>query len=144
MHVHLLEHAEAIVTGAEQAGRPVGLQIWQDAVAQHGALAPLARAPLQVAAECSVPISVHLDHATDVALVEEAVGLGIRSVMFDSSTRPHAENVAATAEGVRWCHEQGTAVEGELGGEDEVHAAGARTDPAQVAVYVAAPGSTTS
>lgn len=143
MNVVLLEHAEAIVAGAEQAGRPVVLQISQNAVAYHGSLAPLARATLQLASQCSVPLSVHLDHATDVSLVKEAVGLGIRSVMFDASTLPHADNVAATAEVVRWCHERGAAVEaalGQVGGRDGVHAASARTEPQEAADYVAATG----
>jgi fructose-bisphosphate aldolase class II len=36
-----LEHAEAIVAGAEAAGAPVVLQISQNCVRYHGALAPI-------------------------------------------------------------------------------------------------------
>ena len=41
-----LEHAEAIVAGAEAAGRPVVLQISENTADYHGALAPLAEACL--------------------------------------------------------------------------------------------------
>jgi fructose-bisphosphate aldolase class II len=138
-----LEHAEAIVVGAEAAGRPVVLQISENTVAFHGALAPLALACLRIAAESDVPVVVHLDHAVRRDLVTEAVELGIPSVMFDASALGYDENVAATAEVARWCHERDVWVEaelGEVGGKDGVHAPGARTDPAQAAAYVAATG----
>ena len=143
MNVIQLEHAEAIVSGAERARRPVVLQISENTVVYHGSLAPIALASLRIAEESSAGVCVHLDHATRVDLVRDAVGLGLSSVMFDASTLPHEDNVAATAEVVRWCHERGATVEaelGEVGGKDGVHAAGARTDPAQAAAYVAATG----
>jgi fructose-bisphosphate aldolase, class II len=138
-----LEHAEAIAAGAEAAGRPVVLQISENTVAFHGTLAPLALACLRIAAESDVPVVVHLDHAVRRDLVTEAVELGIPSVMFDASALDYDENVAATAEVARWCHERDVWVEaelGEVGGKDGVHAPGARTEPAQAAAYVAATG----
>ncbi|HET7328154.1 MAG TPA: class II fructose-bisphosphate aldolase [Nocardioidaceae bacterium] len=143
MNVIQLEHAEAIVSGAEQARRPVVLQISENTVAYHGSLAPIAVASLRIAAQSSADVCVHLDHATGVDLVRHAVELGLSSVMFDASTMPHPDNVAATAEVVRWCHRRGAAVEAELGavgGKDGVHAPGVRTDPAEAAEYVAATG----
>ena len=59
-----VEHAEAIVTGAEAAGAPVVLQISGNCAAYHGALAPIARACLAVASTAAVPVAVHLDHAS--------------------------------------------------------------------------------
>ena len=44
-----IEHAEAIVAGAEGASAPVILQISENCVAYHGALEPIARACLAVA-----------------------------------------------------------------------------------------------
>jgi len=143
MNVIQLEHAEAIVAGAEQSGRPVVLQISENTVAYHGSLAPIALASMRVAEQASTDVCVHLDHATDVDLLREAVELGVPSVMFDGSALPHADNVGATAEVVRWCHERGVSVEaelGEVGGKDGVHAPGARTDPADAAAFVEATG----
>lgn len=138
-----LEHAEAVVAGAETAGRPAVLQISENTVRYHGSLAPVTMACLRLAAQSTADVVVHLDHATDVRLVEEAVGLGVGSVMYDASARPHAANVAETAEVTRWCHARGVAVEaelGEIGGKDGVHAPGARTDPKAAAEYVDATG----
>ncbi|MGW3569325.1 class II fructose-bisphosphate aldolase [Streptomyces sp. NPDC000941] len=138
-----IEHAQAIVAGAEAAGAPVILQISENAVRYHGALAAIGRAAVEVAAAARVPVAVHLDHATEPALVREAVGLGFGSVMFDASALDYEANVAATAEVAADCHAQGVWVEaelGEVGGKDGVHAPGARTDPAEAAAYVAATG----
>ncbi|MEV7521328.1 class II fructose-bisphosphate aldolase [Streptomyces sp. NPDC091371] len=138
-----LEHAQAIVTGAEAAGAPVVLQISENAVRYHGALAPLGAAVLAVAGAAAVPVAVHLDHATSPGLVAEAVSLGFSSVMFDASALPYEENVRATAEVAARCHAAGVWVEaelGEVGGKDGVHAPGVRTDPAEAAAFVGATG----
>ncbi|SHE55929.1 class II fructose-bisphosphate aldolase [Streptoalloteichus hindustanus] len=138
-----LEHAEALVAGAERAGAPVVLQISQNCVRYHGVLEPLALATLAIAHRASVPVAVHLDHAEDVELVHEAVDLGFTSVMYDGSRLEYADNVRATAAVVAHCHRNGVHVEaelGEIGGKDGVHAPGARTDPAEAAAFVAATG----
>ncbi|OJV78806.1 MAG: fructose-bisphosphate aldolase [Cellulomonas sp. 73-92] len=142
-NVVLLEHAEAIVAGAERAGLPVVLQISQNCVAYHGAFAPIGLAALALARRASVPVVVHLDHAEDPDLVREAVAAGVGSVMFDGSRLPYEQNLAATRAVVAHCHAHGVVVEaelGEVGGKDGVHAPGARTDPAEAAAFVAATG----
>jgi fructose-bisphosphate aldolase, class II len=138
-----IEHAQAIAAGASRAGAPVILQLSQNAVRYHGALRPIAAAARAVAELAGTPVALHLDHATDTELVHEAVALGFGSVMYDASALGYEENVTATAEVARFCHDQGVWVEaelGEIGGKDGVHAPGARTDPAEAAAYVAATG----
>src|SRR4051794_34323344 len=123
-----IEHAQAIVAGALRAGAPVILQLSQNAVRYHGALRPIAAAAQAVAELAEVPVALHLDHATDPELVREAVALGFGSVMYDASALGYLENVTATAEMARLCHEHGMWVEaelGEIGGKDGVHAPGA-------------------
>jgi len=142
-NVFSIEHAEALVAAAEAAGTPVVLQISQNAVRYHGALAPIALATLALARSGAGPVVVHLDHATDASLVDEAAELGFGSVMFDASRMPYAENVAATAEVVRRCHDRGLDVEaelGEIGGKDGVHSPGARTRPEEARAFVEATG----
>jgi fructose-bisphosphate aldolase class II len=142
-NVVLLEHAEAIVEGAEQAGLPVILQISQNAARYHGSFEPIAAASLPIARASEVPAIVHLDHAEDVALVHAAVELGVQSVMFDGSALPYDLNVATTREVVEFCHSRGVFVEaelGEVGGKDGVHAPGARTRPDEAAAFVEATG----
>ena len=138
-----LEHAEALVAGAEAAGAPVVLQISENAVRYHGSLAPIGLATLAVARQSSAHVAVHLDHAESADLVDEAVALGFTSVMFDASKLDYADNVRATAEVVRRCHAAGVHVEaelGEVGGKDGVHAPGARTDPDEARQFVEATG----
>lgn len=134
-----LETAEGLVAAAERAGRPVILQISQNCVAYHGALQPIARASLAVAAEASVPVAVHLDHAEDEDLARRAVDLGFGSVMFDGAKLDYDRNVGATARVARYAHERGVYVEaelGEVGGKDGAHAPGVRTDPGEAARFV--------
>ena len=142
-NVFSIEHAEALTAAAEAAGTPVVLQISQNAVRYHGALAPIGLATLALARTGTVPMVVHLDHATDASLVDEAVALGFGSVMFDASTMPYAENVATTAAMVRRCHDRGLDVEaelGEVGGKDGVHRSGVRTRPDEAGAFVEATG----
>lgn len=138
-----IEHAEALVAGAEEAGRPVVLQISENAVGYHGALAPIGLATLAIARASGTDVVVHLDHATRRDLVSEAVGLGFTSVMFDAAVQSYGDNVAATAAVVAECHAAGVDVEaelGEVGGKDGVHAPGARTVPGEAVEFVAATG----
>ena len=138
-----IEHAEAYAIAAERAGLPLVMQISQNCVRYHGALAPIAAATLAVADACAQPVVVHLDHADDVALVENAVRLGLTSVMYDGSCLPDDVNRSETARVVALCHAAGVSVEaelGEIGGKDGVHAPGVRTDPGDAARFVADTG----
>ncbi|MEU1623356.1 class II fructose-bisphosphate aldolase [Streptomyces sp. NPDC005722] len=143
-NVITLEHAEAVVAGAEAAGRPAVCQISENAVRFHGgALAPIARATAAVAESAAVPVGLHLDHVTDEELLRRAADCGFGSVMYDGSALPHDRNVAATRAAADRAHDRGLWLEaelGEIGGKDGVHAPGARTDPAEAAAFVAATG----
>jgi fructose-bisphosphate aldolase class II len=138
-----LEHAEAIIAGAEAAGLPVIVQISENAVRYHGGLAALGTAALILARDAKLPIVVHLDHAEDESLIEEALDLGFKSVMFDGSKLAWDENLTRTAAMVKLCHEAGASIEaelGEVGGKDGAHAPGVRTDPDEAARFVEATG----
>ena len=127
-----IEHAEAFVAAAERAGLPVVLQISQNTVAYHGALAPIALATKALGAAGSVSCVLQLDHALSESLIEEAVDLGFTSVMFDGSALDDSANRDRTKAVVQRCHATGVSVEaelGEIGGKEGAHAAGARTDP---------------
>ena len=137
-NVILLEHAEALVQGAEAAKLPVILQISENCVSYHKALKPISVATMAVAESASVPVSVHLDHAESEELVREALDLGFDSVMFDGSKLPYAENVAASARMATLCESYGATLEveiGEVGGKDGVHAPGVRTNPLEAKAF---------
>lgn len=140
-NVITLEHAEAVVLGAERARCSVILQISENAIAFHdGNLAPIAAACSELARAAAVPVAVHLDHVKDRQLFEGLKHTHVSSVMFDASELPYEDNVAATAEVVRWARGHRVHVEaelGEVGGKDGAHAPGVRTDPAEAARFVA-------
>ncbi|PWH07458.1 fructose-bisphosphate aldolase [Brachybacterium endophyticum] len=138
-----LENAEAFTAAAESVGLPVVLQISQNAVKYHGSLAPIALAGLEIARRCTQPVVVHLDHADDLDLVDEALELGLTSIMYDGSKLPDAENRERTRGVVEKAHARGASVEaelGEVGGKDGVHDPSARTDPGDAARFVADTG----
>jgi fructose-bisphosphate aldolase class II len=147
-NVITLEYAEAIVLGAETVGRPVILQLSENAVRFHGGSArPLTAAMRELAVAASVGVSLHLDHVEDEDLLRQSADAGFSSVMFDAGRLPYAENVATTARAAEWGHGAGLLVEAELGyvgGKDSqttsAHAPGVRTDPEQAAAFVAATG----
>ena len=138
-----IEHAEAIVEGAERLDLPVVLQVSENTAAFHRGLTGIGAATIAIAAAASVPVVVHLDHAVNQGLVDQAVVLGFTSVMFDGAKLPYEQNLSSTAQVVERCHAAGVAVEaelGEVGGKDGAHAPGVRTDPQEAAQFVAATG----
>lgn len=147
-NVITLEHAEGIVAGAQRSGRPVILQVSENTVKFHDArIRPLAAALAALASDAEVPVSMHLDHAESPELWDEAATAGYSSVMVDGGSLPYEQNVAVTADATRRLHEQGLAVEAELGyvgGKDtqaaSAHAPGVRTEPRQAQTFVAATG----
>jgi len=142
-NVITVEHAEAIVTGAEEAGRPVILQVSENAVRFHGRLEPLSAACVALAGAAALPVALHLDHVTDPDLLHQAPAAGYSSAMFDASTLDYAGNVAATRDAAEWAHRHGLWLEaelGEVGGKGGAHAPGVRTDPDEARSYVAATG----
>ncbi len=58
----------------------------------HGNLEPLGLATIAIARQARTPAAVHLDHATNLSLVSEALELGFTSVMFDASQLPYEDN----------------------------------------------------
>ncbi|MEV6792064.1 class II fructose-bisphosphate aldolase [Streptomyces sp. NPDC051320] len=144
-----LEHAEAVIAGAETAGAPVILQISENAVRyRQGQVLPLARAAAEAARLASVPVALHLDHVKSDRLLRQAADAGFSSVMYDAAHLPYAENLAATRSAADWAHAQGLWIEaelGEVGGKDraaplDAHAPGARTHPEEACAFVAASG----
>jgi fructose-bisphosphate aldolase, class II len=143
-NVITLEHAEAIVAGAERIDKPVIVQISENAVRFHrGRVEPIVAAVRAVAAQADVPVAVHLDHVEHVELLHAAAEAGASSVMFDASKLDYDANVAATRAAAEWAHDRGLFLEaelGEVGGKDGAHAPGVRTDPDEAARFVAATG----
>lgn len=147
-NVVTLEHAEAIVAAAEDAGTAVVLQISENAVRFHGGrVRPIAAACAALAESAGVPVALHLDHVTEAALAAEAAAAGFSSLMFDAGALAYAENVELTACEAGKAHAAGLWIEAELGyvgGKPDAvrsaHAPGVRTDPDEARAFVAATG----
>ncbi|MFF2198520.1 class II fructose-bisphosphate aldolase [Streptomyces sp. NPDC058157] len=148
-NVITLEHAEAVVEGAERAGLPVILQLSENAVKfRGGALLPISRAAAACAEAAGVPVGLHLDHVKSPDLLRQAADAGYGSVMYDAAHLPYAENLEATRSAADWAHVNGLWIEaelGEVGGKNgaaplDPHAPGARTDPDEARRFVADSG----
>ncbi len=143
-NVITLEHVEAVMRGAESVGLPVIIQVSENAVRFHaGQLNPLARAAAAAAELSTVPVALHLDHVTQLALLYQAFDGGFSSAMFDAGAAPYDQNVAATQAAVEWAHGHGLWLEAELGyvgGKPDApisaHTPGTRTDPHEAAEFV--------
>ncbi|BEP14757.1 class II fructose-bisphosphate aldolase family protein [Acidothermaceae bacterium B102] len=139
-----LEHAEAVVLGAEDLAVPVILQISENAVKFHGSrLFPIAAAAVAIARSSSVDVAVHLDHVVDEELLHQVAEAGLSSVMYDAGALPYDTNVAQTRAAVLWAHAHGLWLEAELGyvggkptQPQSAHAAGVRTDPDEAMEFV--------
>lgn len=108
------EDAAAVVHAAERQNRPVALMANKDAV-NHMGVPILAGILRQVAQEAKVPVCVHLDHATQLEVIHEAMIHGFTSVMFDGSQLPFEENVEKTCQILNMARPAGVSVEAEIG-----------------------------
>ena len=63
----------------------------------------------------TVPVCIHLDHATDFADIRQAIDFGFTSVMYDGSVLPFDQNAANTKQVCDYAHARGVSVEAELG-----------------------------
>lgn len=144
-----LEHAEAVVAGAEETGLPVILQLSENAVKFRGGhLLPISRAATACAEAAAVPVGLHLDHVKSADLLRRAADAGYSSVMYDAAHLPYADNLEATRSAADWARANGLWIEaelGEVGGKDgaaplDPHAPGARTDPDEARRFVADAG----
>ncbi|KAH6635074.1 ketose-bisphosphate aldolase [Chaetomium sp. MPI-SDFR-AT-0129] len=119
-----MESIIATVRAAEAANSPAMVLLFPWAIEYAGDA--LVKAAAEAAHSASVPVSLHLDHCQTPELVRRAANIepGFDSIMCDMSHYERDENLALTAELVKYCHERGIAAEAEPGriegGEDGV------------------------
>ncbi|MFJ6453200.1 class II fructose-bisphosphate aldolase [Paenarthrobacter sp. NPDC091669] len=145
--------ALAVVAAAEDARLGVILLVAPKTASSANGLR-LITALRGLADSASVPVSVQLDHATDLRVIRDSVAAGADAVLADGSSLPYEDNIALVREVRAALDAQGAAdvvIEAELGGlagdedrafgaDDSTHDAGTPvaglTDPAQVADFV--------
>ncbi|MFF1829012.1 class II fructose-bisphosphate aldolase [Paenarthrobacter sp. NPDC058040] len=149
--------ALAVVAAAEEARRGVILLVAPKTASTANGLR-LITALRGLADDATVPVSVQLDHASDLRVIRDSVAAGADAVLADGSSLPYEDNIALVREVRAELDAAGHAdvvIEAELGGlagdEDkafaasgDAHDAGTSvsglTDPAQVADFVARTG----
>ena len=109
-----LDDLKGIVRAAEIEETPVILQVSQS-TAKHLGLDYAAGMARVAARRSRVPLCLHLDHASGVDIISEAIECGFTSVMYDGSELPFGENLDLTSRVAEMAHAAGVSVEAELG-----------------------------
>lgn len=121
-NVNNLEQMRAIMQAADKTDSPVIVQA--SAGARKYAGAPFLRHLILAAVEefPHIPVVMHQDHGTSLAVCQRAIQMGFSSVMMDGSLgedgktpKDYAYNVNITRKVVEIAHACGVSVEGELG-----------------------------
>jgi len=145
-NVNNLEIIQGITESAAELRAPLILQVSAGArkYAKHIYLMKLIEA---AEIDTALPICVHLDHGDDFEICKSCIDGGFTSVMFDGSKHSFEENIKLTAEVVKYAHDRGVAVEGELGKlagiEDDVNVSeedASFTRPEEVEEFVSRTG----
>ncbi len=108
------EDAQGIVDGAVEKNSPVILMASAGAVKYMG-LKQLVGMVKGMASAVDIPICLHMDHATDHAMIKEGIKEGFTSVMIDASMHPYEENIAQSKAIADFAAIYGCSVEAELG-----------------------------
>ena len=103
-----------MVRAAEELLAPVIVQTSVKTVKFWGAKA-IACWLCELAADSRVPVALHLDHCTQVPMIEQCIAAGWTSVMIDASDKPYEENLALAKQVLAIAEPGGVGVEAELG-----------------------------
>ena len=118
IEVHEMFRSAAILQGADLAnGFMGGRTDFQNATLEDKKIGAknIAAAVKKYAENSPIPVVLHLDHGKNFDSCVAAIEGGYTSVMIDGSSLPFEENVELTREVVKYAHERGVSVEGELG-----------------------------
>lgn len=144
-NLYNLEGAKAVVNAAEAENSPAMIQILPHVLHYGGS--PLIAMFLEAADSANVPMSVHLDHCDDRAMIGTALEAGVQSVLADGSTLSFQDNLTFTREMTDLAHAKGSTVEAEVGRisgtEDGMTVAekeAKMTDPQEAKAFVAESG----
>ncbi len=118
IQVHEMFRSPAILQGADLANAFMGGRTdFQNGTVEDkiAGAKNIGRAVQAYGAPSPVPVVLHLDHGRDLESVKAAIAGGYTSVMIDGSSLPFDQNVELTREVVKYAHQRGVTVEGELG-----------------------------
>jgi fructose-bisphosphate aldolase class II len=104
---------EAVLAGAVEASSPLIVQTSVKTVKSIGSEV-LFGMWTTMTKNIDVPVTLHLDHCPERAVISECLERGWNSVLFDASTLDVAENQRQTVEVVAEARRYGAGVEGEI------------------------------
>jgi fructose-bisphosphate aldolase class II len=147
-NINNMEQLQGILSAARELQSSVIIQIGCLAIkyAGGGYLVNIIKTGLNE--NPGIPAAIHLDHGRSIADIKKAIGFGFTSVMIDGSLLEDGKtpadfeyNLKLTGEVVKYAHDYGVSVEGELGviGGIEDGRGSQRaglTDPDQAAEFV--------
>jgi tagatose 1,6-diphosphate aldolase GatY/KbaY len=109
-----LETLNAIINGAKAEKAPIILQLSESSIDYIGLdlAVQMAKTALNVS---DIEGWLHLDHGSNINLVQRCLDAGFDSVMIDASELPLEANIKITKEAVRLAERYGANVEAELG-----------------------------
>lgn len=145
-NVNNMEIIQGITEAAKEVNAPLILQVSAGArkYAKHVYLMKLIEAAVE---DTGLPICVHLDHGENFDVCKSCIDGGFTSVMIDGSKHSFEDNIKITSEVVKYAHDRGVVVEGELGRlagvEDDVNVSAedsSYTRPEEVEEFVARTG----
>jgi len=124
-----VEITKAIIETAEKLNSPVIIET-SEGEAEHQGLDVVAAEVKALAKDAKIPIVLHLDHGKSFESIGNAIRSGYTSVHIDGSEYNVKENTKITRAVVELAHNNGVAVEGEIG-----HVAGASSQhKAEIAI----------
>ena len=137
LNVENMEMAQAAIAAAEKLHAPIIVQTTSGTL-KYAPPTVYAGMVKRLAQRASVPVAMHLDHGSSLALAKECIAAGYTSLMIDGSKLPFEENAALTRSVVQAA--DGLPVEAELGtvgGKEDGHEAMPEyTDPDEAVRFV--------
>ena len=109
-----LEITQAVFEAAAELHSPVMLATSQSAI-KYAGFENLRAMVENVSDATGVPAALHLDHGTDLDVIERCIEGGWTSVMIDGSHHPLDKNIEVTRRVVEMAHPENISVEAELG-----------------------------
>lgn len=113
-NINNLEILQAIVSAGEAEKSSVIIAVSEGAIKYAGM--PYLVSMVRIASEQTfIPLSLHLDHGTDLEIIRSCIENGFTSVMIDGSHLEFEENIGTTKKVVEMAGKKGVSVEAELG-----------------------------
>ena len=127
-----LEMIEGVVEAAQTLGAPVILNVHPDQII-HTSLEVIAATVKEIAGRVKIPVVLHLDYASDLGILRDAISCGFTSLMYVAPAElSFEETIIETRNAVELSHRNELLMESEFKPEGN----SGLTDPAQAERFI--------